>query len=141
MKQDKHLSSGIFLYIYIMKVYLRLFFIELFIFIGLVFLSERPEDVKKQNQDPHEIGHVQFQPCLLPVFSRATPAPSFFSNCPVHSDTFSRYARHIENLITKRIGNQFSTINANFANRKPELVFKTGLILQTLTNSEDPLYL
>jgi len=124
-----------------MKVYIRLFLVELILFIGLYLVSERPEDLKKQNQDPPEISHVQFQPSLLPVFSRTTPVPSFFANCPYHIGTFSSNPRHLENLITERISNQFSTISSNFANIKPEIVFKTGLLLQTIADSEDPLFL
>ena len=81
-----------------MEMYLRLLLIEIFLFIGLGFFCDRPEDIKQQPQDPPEIAHDQFQPGFLPVDSRATPAPSFLSNWPDRSGIFQSNPRHLEKL-------------------------------------------
>ena len=121
-----------------MKAYLRLMFVELILFIGLGLFCNRPEEVKQQNQEPPEIGQVLFQKSILPVSSRLIPVPLFSSDYPDHPGQFSSNPKHLENLITKRITNQFSQFSSDFANRRPELVLKAGVLLQSLTDSEEP---
>ena len=121
-----------------MNNYLRLLLVGSILIILLGLSNNQSDDTIALTQVPEEIEFVEFQPGILPVSIGCPSTPSNSFNSSVYNPQFSGNPKLFENQISKGIDNRFISIGSEFADRKPQVICKTGQFLHLNADKEDP---
>jgi hypothetical protein len=121
-----------------MKSYLRLLLASGLLLAVLGLFQKSPGDANMQDRERGKIEHALSRDGMLPDIWSDPPSRQALAVSPEEGISCSGHLKKSGNQFATRTACLLSLLSADFSNRKPDLVFRTGQYLHRFIAGEDP---